>query len=819
MHAPSQAVQREQDGAHAKAPAGRGTARGVAAGVPEFLRQDGRAADEVRVQRQEEEAPSAFQLTPPSLLQPPPTPSIFGDQFQLKLDPEIQMQIAAILIGGLRPERVQQGLQQLNPGDAGASASPQGAGDAQLVPPSPTLPAGSAPESGPDVAGPAQPASPGAAPSPSPAIVPEGSYPAGFGIWYALVMSMPQVQAATAELSAHGRRISDDLGTGGLVGLGIATALATATAVVPLSMDPRYRDPALRAGWDALNGAILPVPGTPAHAEFSVSGGNFMIGLHVDMAPIMPEWFGLGSRGFLGPGSLLQPLPALRSARNDAMPAVNAPALAHAIRNVPPGTPLPADVLRPVQRATGVDLSDVTVHTDGRADELARALDATAFASGADLFFRSDAYDADSVAGRRLIAHEAAHAAQQRRGRVDGVELGAGLLVNRPGDPLERAADGVASSLDAASPVPAAETAASASAGTIAVQRQPAGMTSGEAPMSVAAPEPNASYPQEELRYTIMLTSGTRSDLTEEEAIAALNDVLHKTNLEFELGSGEHRELKKARDGNILIGVGGFLTDLVGDDLPPLSIWTPARKHLSAASGALGARNVEGAAASLRAAHDAYVLAAAEYNGYLGQLQESADFATVAIVVVAVLAVVVAAGVFVAGTTAAAGGAGATATGATATGATATGATATGATATGATATGATATGATATGATATGATATGATATGATATGATATGATATGATATGATAAGTQITSSTVLHIIESVASLMGNKAALHAFLMRYAATSGGRAMLLAAARVAAACSLQPGVTRADFQMLKQVSELLFTFARGGK
>lgn len=66
-----------------------------------------------------------------------------------------------------------------------------------------------------------------------------------------------------------------------------------------------------------------------------------------------------------------------------------------------------------LERGIGTDLSDVRVHVDDRADRVTRAVGATAFTSGRDIFFRAGAFDPDSRTGLFLLAHEAAHVAQQ----------------------------------------------------------------------------------------------------------------------------------------------------------------------------------------------------------------------------------------------------------------------------------------------------------------------------------------------------------------------------------------------------------------------
>jgi hypothetical protein len=77
------------------------------------------------------------------------------------------------------------------------------------------------------------------------------------------------------------------------------------------------------------------------------------------------------------------------------------------------GQPLAADTRTAMEGAFGADFGGIRVHTDSTADRLSRQLSATAFTTGADVFFRSGAYQPTTGAGARLLAHELAHTVQQ----------------------------------------------------------------------------------------------------------------------------------------------------------------------------------------------------------------------------------------------------------------------------------------------------------------------------------------------------------------------------------------------------------------------
>jgi hypothetical protein len=111
------------------------------------------------------------------------------------------------------------------------------------------------------------------------------------------------------------------------------------------------------------------------------------------------------------------------------------------IRTAGGGHPLDAAVQAQLERGLGADLSGVRVHADPGADSLARAVDATAFTTGQDVFFRQGAYNPGSPDGLRLLAHEATHTVQQATGPVAGTAMSGGIAVSDPSDAFEQAAE------------------------------------------------------------------------------------------------------------------------------------------------------------------------------------------------------------------------------------------------------------------------------------------------------------------------------------------------------------------------------------------
>ena len=78
-----------------------------------------------------------------------------------------------------------------------------------------------------------------------------------------------------------------------------------------------------------------------------------------------------------------------------------------------PGQPLDSATRGFMEPRFGHDFSKVRVHTDSRAGESARALDARAYTAGTDVVFGANEYAPGTTEGRRLIAHELAHTLQQ----------------------------------------------------------------------------------------------------------------------------------------------------------------------------------------------------------------------------------------------------------------------------------------------------------------------------------------------------------------------------------------------------------------------
>jgi hypothetical protein len=105
-------------------------------------------------------------------------------------------------------------------------------------------------------------------------------------------------------------------------------------------------------------------------------------------------------------GQLLQ-----RRAVNNSGPEIARPIVHEVLRS--PGRPLDPATRAYMEPRFGYDFSQVRIHTDPKAAESARVVNALAYTVGHHVAFDSGQYAPTKSAGRRLLAHELAHVVQQ----------------------------------------------------------------------------------------------------------------------------------------------------------------------------------------------------------------------------------------------------------------------------------------------------------------------------------------------------------------------------------------------------------------------
>lgn len=87
------------------------------------------------------------------------------------------------------------------------------------------------------------------------------------------------------------------------------------------------------------------------------------------------------------------------------------------------GSPLPDNTRADMESALGTDLSGVRIHTGSEAAGMSKAINAQAFTHGSDVYFNDGKFDAGSMDGKRLLAHELVHVGQQGGGGIPDVQM------------------------------------------------------------------------------------------------------------------------------------------------------------------------------------------------------------------------------------------------------------------------------------------------------------------------------------------------------------------------------------------------------------
>ncbi|MEL6381792.1 MAG: DUF4157 domain-containing protein [Cyanobacteria bacterium J06626_18] len=77
------------------------------------------------------------------------------------------------------------------------------------------------------------------------------------------------------------------------------------------------------------------------------------------------------------------------------------------------GRPLGDNIRGSMEQAFGADFSSVRIHTDSQSDQLNQSIQARAFTTGQDVFFRQGEYQPGDRGGQELLAHELTHVVQQ----------------------------------------------------------------------------------------------------------------------------------------------------------------------------------------------------------------------------------------------------------------------------------------------------------------------------------------------------------------------------------------------------------------------
>jgi hypothetical protein len=105
------------------------------------------------------------------------------------------------------------------------------------------------------------------------------------------------------------------------------------------------------------------------------------------------------------------------------------------------GKPLDSETRSLMEARMGQSFGDVRIHTDGKASESAKAVDAAAYTVGTDVVFQSGRYQPNTPTGQRMLAHELTHVVQQKAGPVAGTPAPGGINLSDPSDRFEQEAE------------------------------------------------------------------------------------------------------------------------------------------------------------------------------------------------------------------------------------------------------------------------------------------------------------------------------------------------------------------------------------------
>jgi uncharacterized protein DUF4157 len=148
-----------------------------------------------------------------------------------------------------------------------------------------------------------------------------------------------------------------------------------------------------------------------------------------------------GRSDALSPAAVMHLQKAAGNASVSAALEEQDPSLVKEVVSSGSGAPLDKETRGNMEASLGADFGDVRVHTDSKASESARAVQAHAYTVGNDVVFQSGKYAPESESGKRMLAHELTHVVQQRSGPVDGSPAPGGIKISSPSDSFEQAAD------------------------------------------------------------------------------------------------------------------------------------------------------------------------------------------------------------------------------------------------------------------------------------------------------------------------------------------------------------------------------------------
>ena len=129
---------------------------------------------------------------------------------------------------------------------------------------------------------------------------------------------------------------------------------------------------------------------------------------------------------------------AIQTKAKSTSQAAVGPNIANAIKSTQSsGQALTGSTRHFFESSFGRDFSDVRIHTDSRANHLARSINARAFTHKSEIYFNSGEYQPHTREGQRLLAHELAHVVQQNNSDISPkIQCDFAIAPTHPNTPL-----------------------------------------------------------------------------------------------------------------------------------------------------------------------------------------------------------------------------------------------------------------------------------------------------------------------------------------------------------------------------------------------
>ena len=175
--------------------------------------------------------------------------------------------------------------------------------------------------------------------------------------------------------------------------------------------------------------SLYPMPAESALADAAIeSPSRFVYGF--SRIPVHPAPLAIQSK-------------PMTHSKGDTGGVNTSPPIVHEVLRSP-GQPLDSATRSFFEPRFGHDLSQLRLHTDAKAGASARAIGAQAYTAGQNVVFAPGRFSPGTTAGNALLAHELAHAVQQR---ANATIPNGPLSISAPGDSHEREADRAASAV------------------------------------------------------------------------------------------------------------------------------------------------------------------------------------------------------------------------------------------------------------------------------------------------------------------------------------------------------------------------------------